>query len=192
MSTYYNNHKNDPSFIEKSKEQSRLYYQRLKEDPERLNAYKNKRKEIAKKLNSGSKYYWANVEQNKEKGVEWYKNSGKRKRKVAKKDAPWRWLHNLRRLDAKRKGIEFTITEDYLESLWSGYCPMLGIPLIVQSRSDADYNRDFSPSVDRIDPSKGYVPGNVAIVSYRANRIKNDSTLQELKLIVSFLENQVK
>jgi hypothetical protein len=36
-------------------------------------------------------------------------------------------------------------------------------------------------SFDRIDPTKGYIKGNVQIVSQRANRIKSNSTLEEFE-----------
>ena len=45
---------------------------------------------------------------------------------------------------------------------------------------------DFSPSMDRIVPHKGYVEGNVIIVSDLANRIKTDATLQEIKNVIQF------
>jgi hypothetical protein len=40
-----------------------------------------------------------------------------------------------------------------------------------------------SPTIDRIDPRLGYVPGNVHVVSHRANRIKNNATLEEFEKI---------
>jgi hypothetical protein len=46
--------------------------------------------------------------------------------------------------------------------------------------------RDSRASLDRIDNTKGYVPGNVVVVSYRANRIKSDATAQELLRIARF------
>lgn len=48
---------------------------------------------------------------------------------------------------------------------------------------------DNSPSLDRIDNSSGYVKGNVHIISMRANRIKSDATLQELKSVVKYLDS---
>ena len=45
-----------------------------------------------------------------------------------------------------------------------------------------------SPSLDRIDNSKGYVPGNIAVISMRANMIKNNASLVELKAIVAYIE----
>jgi hypothetical protein len=42
--------------------------------------------------------------------------------------------------------------------------------------------------LDRIDNSKGYVPSNIAVISMRANMIKNNATLAELKAIVAYIE----
>jgi hypothetical protein len=46
-------------------------------------------------------------------------------------------------------------------------------------------------SLDRIDSSKGYIKGNVWVISLRANRIKNDSTPQELRLIADKVEERL-
>ena len=43
-----------------------------------------------------------------------------------------------------------------------------------------------SPSFDRIDPTKGYVKGNVIIVSNKANVIKSNATVEELERVSSF------
>lgn len=47
---------------------------------------------------------------------------------------------------------------------------------------------DGSPTIDRIINDLGYVKGNVIVISWRANRIKSDATLAELKAIVAFYE----
>lgn len=57
-------------------------------------------------------------------------------------------------------------------------CPILNILLdytAVGVRLAAD-----SPSIDRIDNTRGYEPGNVQVISHRANKLKNDATLDEL------------
>jgi hypothetical protein len=51
---------------------------------------------------------------------------------------------------------------------------------------------DFSPSIDRIIPSLGYVRGNVVIVSMRANRIKTDATDAELRRVAKFYTKAVR
>lgn len=61
-------------------------------------------------------------------------------------------------------------------------CPVLRIPL-------ARFGGDFAPTIDRIRGDLGYVKGNVVVVSFRANRIKNDASIEELRKVVVFYEN---
>jgi hypothetical protein len=56
-------------------------------------------------------------------------------------------------------------------------CPYLGIPL---TDGRLDGKQKSSMSIDRIDPTKGYVKGNVQIISWLANRMKTDATVEEL------------
>lgn len=62
------------------------------------------------------------------------------------------------------------------------HCPILGIPLF-KGKSGGEAN---SPSLDRIEPELGYVPGNIVVISNRANRLKSDATIDELRAIASF------
>lgn len=66
-------------------------------------------------------------------------------------------------------------------------CPLLGIPLV---RGGRRKNRG-NPSIDRIDPAKGYVKGNVWVVSTRANKLKNDATLTELETLAANLRRKL-
>jgi hypothetical protein len=89
---------------------------------------------------------------------------------------------------ARLGGFDCTITKDDIEIPET--CPVLGIPLFARvgaGRSNRDQVEN-SPSLDRIDNSKGYVPGNIAVISMRANMIKNNATLAELKAIVAYIE----
>ena len=74
------------------------------------------------------------------------------------------------RASARAKGIIFSLTIDDVSM--PDFCPVLGIPLEFREKG----KRDNSPSVDRIVPSKGYVPGNVAVISFLANRLKSNCT----------------
>jgi hypothetical protein len=47
--------------------------------------------------------------------------------------------------------------------------------------------RENSPSIDRIDSTKGYTPDNIQIISWKANRIKGYATLQELEMLLAYL-----
>ena len=80
--------------------------------------------------------------------------------------------------------LEFTVTEDYLRSIWTDTCPALSIPIGL-GKHQAD---DGLAHLDRIDSSKGYVEGNVQWLSAKANRIKSNATLDELKKVVKHME----
>ena len=87
---------------------------------------------------------------------------------------------------AKIRGLEFNIgLEDFdIPKL----CPLLNIPL--QNHIGESVLQDDSPSLDRIDSSKGYIPGNVWVISNKANRAKNNLTLSELQQLVVNLETK--
>lgn len=88
---------------------------------------------------------------------------------------------------AKQLGIKFTITE--ADIVIPRKCPVLGLSLVVLTSGKRGGRwQDFSPTLDRVIPSRGYVPGNVWVISGRANRIKNDGTLREFKRLVRALE----
>lgn len=98
----------------------------------------------------------------------------------------------LARARAKRTGLEFNITENDLTI--PAVCPVLGIELSF-GLGKGDGNglaiRDTRASLDRVDNSKGYVVGNVVVVSYRANRIKSDANATELLKIARFYAGMV-
>jgi hypothetical protein len=68
-------------------------------------------------------------------------------------------------------------------------CPVLGIKLDYSGRATTKYNNGNAPSFDRLDSNFGYVPGNVVVMSWRANRIKNDGTAEEHRAIADFLDS---
>lgn len=76
---------------------------------------------------------------------------------------------------ASLKGIDFNITED--DIVIPSICPILEVPLIIGTKD----NYEYSPSLDRIDNSKGYIKGNIQVISKKANSMKNSATLGELK-----------
>lgn len=96
---------------------------------------------------------------------------------------PKRHMLNWARKRAKDKGIDFSITSEdiYIPDV----CPVLGIPLFKGEGS----RTDNSPSLDRIDNTKGYIKGNVCVVSFRANALKNNGTVLEFKAIIEYMEN---
>lgn len=98
----------------------------------------------------------------------------------AQRPAHMMWLKVRQR--AIKTGTPFTITAADLEPVPTK-CPVLGIPIEYAARG---VNNPNAASVDRVDNAKGYEPGNVIIVSFRANELKRDATLSELKAIAAF------
>ena len=87
---------------------------------------------------------------------------------------------------AKSRGLDFNIDASDIDL--PDKCPLLGIPLFSSYKGE-NKTYDNSYSIDRIDPRKGYIKGNVWVISYKANRIKNDATLDELETLVKNLKN---
>lgn len=110
----------------------------------------------------------------------------RRKRRQYRLDHPeWNLLRSARtRVRAKSSQIEFTITE--ADVVIPEFCPYLGIKL--QPGTDGK-QCDSSPSLDRIDNAKGYVPGNVEVISYAANRAKSSLTAEQL---LTFAESVIR
>ena len=96
----------------------------------------------------------------------------------AKKEKPELMMFDRCKSRAATKNIEFTIS--VLDIAIPKMCPYLGIELFPGIGSGG---KDNSPSLDRIDSSKGYIPGNVEVISNRANTIKNCGTADEHVLI---------
>lgn len=99
-------------------------------------------------------------------------------------DPAYSLLHGARARSKKRR-VPCTITRDDVRAVFPAdfHCPVFGTALQFGRRM-ATGN---SPTLDRIDPAQGYVPGNIAVISRRANVIKNDATLNELEQVVQWL-----
>lgn len=95
-------------------------------------------------------------------------------------------LLNYARRNAKRRGEECGL--ELKDIVIPEFCPVLGIKLEPGSHT----HQDCSPSVDRIDSTKGYTKDNVWIISARANRIKNNATIEELGMLYEALKSLTK
>jgi hypothetical protein len=87
---------------------------------------------------------------------------------------------------AKRKNLQFNIT---LADLGAPpkCCPVLGVRLNYGPGKTRDHDR---ASIDRMNNRRGYVPGNVRVISYRANSLKSDATVKELAAVVRYMESR--
>lgn len=86
---------------------------------------------------------------------------------------------------AKQHGRDFDLTLNDIKCLVVPVCPVLGIPIRWEYSHGS--SSDNSPSLDRVDNSKGYVKGNVAIISTKANTLKKHLTLQEAEAILGYI-----
>ena len=88
---------------------------------------------------------------------------------------------------AKVRDIPFSLTEEYLESIWTGVCPVFQTRLNLPSHGGHAYSH-AKPSLDRLVPDRGYVPGNVIWISFKANSIKSDATSEEVQAVATWLQ----
>jgi hypothetical protein len=89
---------------------------------------------------------------------------------------------------ANKHKIEFNITLDDLTPLRVEICPVFHTPLEYGAQGKG-YNNLNAASLDRIDNDRGYVRGNIVIMSRRANSIKNDGTADEHRMIAEWMES---
>jgi hypothetical protein len=94
-------------------------------------------------------------------------------------------LFKSAQIRANKKGIEFSIIKK--DIIIPEICPILKKPLKVGNKN----NYSFSPSLDRLDNTKGYTKDNTIVISIKANRIKNSATLQELKLFANWINETI-
>lgn len=87
-------------------------------------------------------------------------------------------LQNIRQR-CKTTNVPFNVSADDFSNLPT-HCPDLKVKLIYGNKGKAS---PYSATVDKIIPSLGYVPGNVRIISYKANVMKQDASFEEMKTI---------
>lgn len=125
----------------------------------------------------GRELYWSNVDYRKacaRKGGKWWKPEKPRKR------GPNRMCTQCMK-SARKAGVPFSLTPG--DIVIPEKCPVLDIPL---EFSKDRKRKDDTPSVDRLVPGLGYVPENIMVISWRANSLKNNMTLEECKKMYEF------
>lgn len=130
------------------------------------------------------KYQAKRREANKDHFTEYSREYQKGRRK----DFEYRlqMLINASKQRAKLKNREHSITVNDIKSIFpvNGCCPIFGMKL---EFNNAGF-RENSPSIDRIDSSKGYTKDNIQVISWKANRIKSYATVEELEIIVAYMK----
>lgn len=105
-----------------------------------------------------------------------------RKHRTKKESAqPWAYLVRSRKYDAANRNIEFSLTDDWARSAWTGKCTLTGIEFVRGGQGRGPHPK--SPTVDKIDPHKGYTPENCRFVLHAVNAMKgsgDDATMFEI------------
>ena len=84
-------------------------------------------------------------------------------------------------LRAKKKNLPFDITLKWLEQKYTGYCELTGIEFQFANKG----KNPNSPSIDRIDSSKGYTKDNVRLIIWRLNEAMSKYGLESLIELVN-------
>ena len=112
------------------------------------------------------------------------------KAKEWKRAHPFEYLCSNMLTQAKKRARqyerEFDLDYEYIKSIAVSHCPVLKSPLIWQY-CHGQGTGDHPPSLDRIDNSKGYIKGNVAIISHKANAMKKNFSAEELRACLHYM-----
>lgn len=136
-------------------------------------------KEMVVPLNSARKYCAdCRIIRDREKAIKHYKTE---KAQPARKRAALKYrqkyqtdpvyrLHTRARNRANEEGLEFNI--ELSDIVMPEVCPVFGTKF--------EFGTYYTASPDRIDNSKGYVKGNIQVISWKANAMKNSASAEEL------------
>lgn len=167
----------------KDKEKNKRYMKKYRSKPE----VRERRRELAKinaeHLKKQRKTYKKKNKKKIQKQTKTYYK--KTKKKANAKTSKWsknnksRVQFNAARSRSKKYEEAFDLV--FTELDWPDVCPVLGIPM---DRRD----KNHTPSLDRVDSRKGYTKANVKVISFRANRIKFNATIDELERILDYMK----
>lgn len=170
-------YRTDPEYREKCRLDRLAYREKHKERllEEARQRYKDN-PEYTKK--HSSLWHEKNRERSLENKREWNKKNRERisaKDRALRETSPEVFLLSGAKTRASKRGLEFDLVLEDIKV--PAVCPLLEIPLVIGQGKVAP----GSPSLDRIDNGKGYVKGNVWVISYQANSMKNNSSAEELR-----------
>jgi hypothetical protein len=145
--------------------------------------YQDNKEEVSKRNK-------ANYEENKEEYLEYkkeyYQENKEHLLELSKQDRiehPAKYLVKNAKERAEKKNLPFDLTEE--DIIIPDVCPVFGIPIIVGASFK---ERDNSPSLDRIIPKLGYVKGNVKVISFKANSLKRDGSIEDFEKIIEYIK----
>jgi hypothetical protein len=144
------------------------------------------RKDRHKKNAERKAAYRADPEFWQNKARAWRENNPEGARLIAQRakekywTSPWKRLVIAAKNRAEKRKLSYDLTFEWAENRWTGFCEISGIPF--QPRYGASHGI-FSPSIDRIEPSKGYTQDNARFVLMGVNGLKVDGTDAEMYFV---------
>lgn len=96
-----------------------------------------------------------------------------------------RMLVQAARSRAQRRQMDFDL--DVTRIHWPTHCPVFETAF----NYGAPHKKGEGPSLDRLDNSKGYTLDNIAVISLRANTLKNNATADELEKVLVYCRNGI-
>lgn len=155
-----------------------------------LNGFAEGRKTCKKCREYQKEYYEQNRDQEVRRALKSYNQQYKddpelvrKKKRQAIRNNPVSYMLWQVKTRAKKKGIPFDLSHDDIKI--PERCPILGMILKISN----EHSSGNSPSVDRIDPTQGYVRGNIQVISHKANTIKNNATTEELRKVAKYMKS---
>lgn len=100
-----------------------------------------------------------------------------------RKKTPWRHLLYAAYQRAKKKGLEYALSPEWAMSRYTGFCELTGI----EFRYGKGGLWPYSPSIDRIEQSRGYTPDNCRFILMGINNMRGISTDKEMFFIAKRL-----
>lgn len=89
---------------------------------------------------------------------------------------------------AREQGLAFELTRE--DIVVPALCPVFGVPLVIGTRTG--WVTPTSPTLDRVDNTRGYVRDNVCVISWRANELKGSASLEEVERVAEYMRRHMK
>lgn len=156
----------------------REYHKKVMEDPLRHAEENKKRKEWKANNKEKVKASWTeynNRPEVKQRKQEWQESNTTKSVISEEKYKKEMLRHAKNRADDKNLPFNITLEDLVIPER----CPILDTPLLWQD-SHKWTNPENVPSLDKIIPEKGYVKGNICVISMKANMMKQDATKEQL------------
>ena len=126
-------------------------------------------------------------EHNKKLNKDWYQKNKEDvivKRKINYRINPEKSMLIGAKCRAKKNGLEFNLVES--DIVIPKYCPVFPEIELVKNIGKPSYN---SATLDRIDNNKGYVVGNIKVISSQANMLKRNGNVELFKRLIEYIES---